>query len=83
MTARARGRAAILLALVGAAGGTGCSAVPAGEPVFCYQWLLDVACYADPYPGEDARLLGVYLRDPDDPASKSYWLARAQARMSR
>jgi hypothetical protein len=69
--------------LIGAAAGAGCSGAPTGEPVFCYQWLLDVSCYTDPYPGADARLLGVYLRDPGDPATKSYWLDRAQARMSR
>jgi hypothetical protein len=61
----------------------GCSGSVGEAPVFCYRWLADVTCYAEPQADADARLLGVYLRDLDDPSEKAYWLARARARMSR
>jgi len=61
----------------------GCSGSSGEAPVFCYRWLTDVTCYAEPHADADARLLGVYLRDPDDPNDKAYRLARARARMSR
>lgn len=39
---------------------------PAGEPVFCYRTLADVACYLEPDHGREGRLVGVYrLRAPD------------------
>jgi hypothetical protein len=66
--------------LIAGCGATGPSLEGADAvPVFCYRWLLDTLCYAEPYPDSDARLLGVYPRDPADPSTKATWLARARA----
>ena len=62
---------------------TGCAGRTEGEPVFCYAWLTDITCYPEPLAEGARRLVGVYLRDPLDPAGKEYWLKRAGAPMSR
>lgn len=49
------------------------------EPVYCYRTLADVTCRTVPDPGREGRLVGVYLRDPDDPAWPDYWLRRRAA----
>ena len=74
------GPMAVLAALASLAG---CSFGPEQEPVFCYQTLADIGCYAQPDPGRAGQLVGVYLRDPQDPSAKEYWLRAAEARMSR
>ena len=54
---------------------------PAGprEAVFCYRTLADVDCLSAIDRNRDGRLVGVYLRELDDPSSKLYWLERAHA----
>jgi hypothetical protein len=75
--------AAAVLAL--AAGAAGCAgpepSVGAAllEPVYCYRTLADVTCRTGPDPGRGGRLVGVYLRDPDDPSWLDWWLRRAGA----
>ena len=69
--------------LLGLCGLGACSGNGGGEPVFCYRTLADVSCYAEPDPGRDGQLVGIYLRDPDDDSDKLYWLREAKARMSR
>ena len=59
----------------------GCAGPPAEVPVFCYRWLTDITCYAEPLADADARLVGGYVADADDPSGRLYWLRRA--RMSR
>lgn len=49
------------------------------EPVYCYRTLADVTCRTVPDPGREGRLVGVYLRDPDDPAWPDYWLRHRAA----
>lgn len=44
------------------------------QPVYCYQTLADVACYARPDRGREGQLTGVYLRDPRDPGWPDLWL---------
>lgn len=38
---------------------------PELEPVFCYQGLAQIVCYAEPDEGRENRLVGIYLRYPD------------------
>jgi hypothetical protein len=76
-----RPRIVILAVLTGTAGG--CAWRTAEAPVFCYRWLTDVTCYLEPVPDAEARLVGGYLVDPDDPSTRTYWLEQARARMSR
>jgi hypothetical protein len=76
-----RHSALALLLLAGSVGG--CSFGGEPEPVFCYRTLADVSCYGEPDQGRAGQLVGVYLRDADDPTNKDYWLRRAEARMSR
>ena len=61
----------------------GCAAPPPSPgplaPVYCYRTLADVTCRTEPEPGEAARLVGVYLRDPSDPGWPDWWLERAGA----
>ncbi len=78
-TKLARALAICCLLLAGATGGCGWRA--AEEQAFCYRWLTDVTCYAEPVPGAEARLVGGHFVDPDDPSSRAHWLRRA--RMSR
>jgi hypothetical protein len=49
------------------------------EPVYCYRTLADVTCRTVPDPGREGRLVGVYLRDPYDPAWPDHWLERQAA----
>ena len=49
------------------------------EPVYCYRTLADVTCRTVPDPGREGRLVGVYLRYPDDPAWPDHWLQRPGA----
>lgn len=55
---------ALVLLASGCAGASGPAGLAGGEPVFCYAWLTDALCYAEPFPDSDGRLLGVYLGDP-------------------
>lgn len=74
-------RAALILGVLAPA--AGCTSREASVPVFCYRWLTDVTCYAEPHPDAEARLIGGYLEDPDDPGRATYWREFARARMSR
>lgn len=63
------------------AGTAGCAAprldtVAGGPlaPVYCYRTLADVTCRTVPDAGREGRLVGVYLRDPADPAWPDAWL---------
>lgn len=69
--------------LAALAGLAGCSLGPEQEPVFCYQTLADIGCYTQPDSGRAGQLVGVYLRDPEDPSGKEHWLRAAEAWMSR
>ena len=48
---------ALLLLPACASSGAGTDAAAAAGP-FCYQWLTDILCYAEPFPDSAARLLG-------------------------
>ena len=69
--------------LAGLAGLAGCSLGPEQEQVFCYQTLADISCYAQPDPGRAGQLVGVYLRDLEDPSGKEHWLRAAEVPMPR
>ena len=47
------------------------------EPVFCYQTLAYIDCYAAPDRYHGRELVGVYLRDPGDPGWPDAWLRPA------
>lgn len=61
-----------------------CSDEPPGargqEIVLCYASLAEVTCRSTPDPGREGRLVGVWLRPLEDPASKAFWLALAERR---
>lgn len=42
-----------------------CASQPEPQTVYCYRTLADVACYAEPDPGRESRLVGTYQRPPD------------------
>ncbi|MFO1073456.1 MAG: hypothetical protein U1E17_12450 [Geminicoccaceae bacterium] len=51
-------RALALLTLLLLPACAGSRASTADADLFCYQWLTDVLCYAEPFPDSAARLLG-------------------------
>lgn len=71
---------ALLLGLLACGG---CTWRTAEAPAFCYRWLTDITCYLEPVPDAEARLVGGYFLDPDDPSGRTYWRRLARARMSR
>ncbi|MGD9508601.1 MAG: hypothetical protein AB7I59_17120 [Geminicoccaceae bacterium] len=43
----------------------GCASREELQTVYCYRTLADVACYTEPDPGRESRLVGTYQRRLD------------------
>lgn len=69
--------AACLLAATLAVGACSHPQVARLEPVYCYQTLAYIDCYAAPDRYHGRELVGVYLRDPRDPGWPDWWLRAA------